>query len=505
MSNTQESWYVRDKKDRLVGPVPTEQILRAVEVGRLVEITLCRKKGASQWRPLAEVEPFSKALHAYAERTDLIHFNCDCGNTIVMARQFAGRRARCAVCQETVRIPVAPGDKRAADGHRWTWWRLARWGVVPVAACLVMVLGLVWIGWSADEPDGGVDDVTDARPVKPAQVSRSVPRPKSVRTEPARPSAPAGNRTERSQTTAAPKPGEFARFWSLPGMTHPETWGELYVKNETFQQVNFELRSYVDKNGRTRKRLFPWVWSFNPGERGFVESDGKRVVASHARYTYSTKDGDRHYKKKYQGSGRFTIVIRDRELKKPDGYTREQIPGLMERAQQGNADAQAELGRLYTLGRGVPKNYSEALRWYRASAQQGNSKGEYGVGVAYDFEYGVRRDPRKAFQWYEKAARKGHVNAMYNVGISYIQGSGVRQDRSAALRWFDKAAAAGDEGAAQAVRRIRRSRPTNRPCGWCYGDGLMPCPCCQSRGGGDPRCGCCRGGKTSCSQCGGRG
>lgn len=42
-------------------------------------------------------------------------------------------------------------------------------------------------------------------------------------------------------------------------------------------------------------------------------------------------------------------------------------------AQSGDAIAQSSLGLMYFHGRGVPQNYSEAMRWYRLAAAQGNA------------------------------------------------------------------------------------------------------------------------------------
>ena len=41
-------------------------------------------------------------------------------------------------------------------------------------------------------------------------------------------------------------------------------------------------------------------------------------------------------------------------------------------AKQGDADAQFNLGTMYEYGRGVPKNYKTAVKWYRLAAEQGN-------------------------------------------------------------------------------------------------------------------------------------
>jgi uncharacterized protein len=42
-------------------------------------------------------------------------------------------------------------------------------------------------------------------------------------------------------------------------------------------------------------------------------------------------------------------------------------------AAQGNAWAQAQLGQLYAVGRGVPQDYATARGWYEKAAAQGNA------------------------------------------------------------------------------------------------------------------------------------
>ena len=49
-------------------------------------------------------------------------------------------------------------------------------------------------------------------------------------------------------------------------------------------------------------------------------------------------------------------------------------------AQQGDADAQFELGRSYTIGRGVAEDDQEAVFWYRQAAEQGHVGGQFGRG-----------------------------------------------------------------------------------------------------------------------------
>lgn len=42
-------------------------------------------------------------------------------------------------------------------------------------------------------------------------------------------------------------------------------------------------------------------------------------------------------------------------------------------AKQGNADAQYKLGVMYSEGKGIPKDDSKAVYWYRKAAKQGDA------------------------------------------------------------------------------------------------------------------------------------
>ena len=53
-------------------------------------------------------------------------------------------------------------------------------------------------------------------------------------------------------------------------------------------------------------------------------------------------------------------------------------------AEQGNADAQGDLGLMYANGHGVPQNDKTAVKWYRLAAEQGHAYAQNGLGAMYD-------------------------------------------------------------------------------------------------------------------------
>ena len=53
-----------------------------------------------------------------------------------------------------------------------------------------------------------------------------------------------------------------------------------------------------------------------------------------------------------------------------------EVADLMKAAEAGNAQAQAELGRLYLGGRGVKQDYPTAAKWLQLAAEQGDSESQ---------------------------------------------------------------------------------------------------------------------------------
>ncbi len=76
-------------------------------------------------------------------------------------------------------------------------------------------------------------------------------------------------------------------------------------------------------------------------------------------------------------------------------------------AEQGHALAQSALGDMYCIGEGVPENYAEAVKWYRKAAEQGDAVGQYNLGMMYSLGSGVQKDMAQATKWIRKAAEQG--------------------------------------------------------------------------------------------------
>ena len=72
---------------------------------------------------------------------------------------------------------------------------------------------------------------------------------------------------------------------------------------------------------------------------------------------------------------------------------------------------------MYLNGWGVPEDDAEAVKWYRKAAEQGDADAQSNLGGMYANGWGVPEDDGEAVKWYRKAAEQGHASGQYNLGL----------------------------------------------------------------------------------------
>ena len=132
------------------------------------------------------------------------------------------------------------------------------------------------------------------------------------------------------------------------------------------------------------------------------------------------------------------LLVRDKIIVAEDSFEE-----TLELAQQGYAEAQSNLGRMYDNGRGVTQDYKQAVNWFKIAAEQGDAEVQNDLGLMYANGLGVDQDDKQAVNWYTKAAEQGHAKAQFNLGAMYDSGRGVIQDDKQAVIWYKKAAEQG--------------------------------------------------------------
>jgi TPR repeat protein len=95
---------------------------------------------------------------------------------------------------------------------------------------------------------------------------------------------------------------------------------------------------------------------------------------------------------------------------------------------------------MYAKGRGVPKDYAEAVKWYRKAAERGDAEAQRYLGSAYYTGSGVQKDDAEAMKWWRKSAEQGMAEAQYILGTQYVVGEVVPQDYVQAHKWLNLAA-----------------------------------------------------------------
>ncbi len=120
-------------------------------------------------------------------------------------------------------------------------------------------------------------------------------------------------------------------------------------------------------------------------------------------------------------------------------------------AEQGDVDAQIQLGDRYAKGIGVTEDLEQAFLWFRKAAEQDNALAQFVLGKSYAYGHGVPKDVAQAVVWFRKAADQGNVDAQTELGLIYVDCesiysdcAGVPKDIPQAVIWFRKAADQGD-------------------------------------------------------------
>lgn len=114
---------------------------------------------------------------------------------------------------------------------------------------------------------------------------------------------------------------------------------------------------------------------------------------------------------------------------------------LIKASENGDAVAQAVVGRLYYYGiKGMPEDPNQAFILFEKSATQGNAHGQYYLARAYFDGVGVSKNVERGMHWNEKLAKQGVAKAQLLMGRAYANGVSVPKNISEAYAWYFVAA-----------------------------------------------------------------
>jgi uncharacterized protein len=84
-----------------------------------------------------------------------------------------------------------------------------------------------------------------------------------------------------------------------------------------------------------------------------------------------------------------------------------ELDQLRQAAEQGDVQAQNELGGRYFIGKGVPMDPAEAAKWLKLAAEQGHDGAQAVLAGMYYNGNGVPKDRVMAHMWANLSASKG--------------------------------------------------------------------------------------------------
>ena len=129
------------------------------------------------------------------------------------------------------------------------------------------------------------------------------------------------------------------------------------------------------------------------------------------------------------------------------GTSSQNIAQLQASAENGDAEAMAELGECYYFGKGVKRDGSKAFMWLSKAADADCAKAFLCLGACYEYGSGTPQDLTKAFEAYSKGAELGDISSMYTLAGCWKNGIGTVKDMEKAVYWYRKAAELGNANA----------------------------------------------------------
>ena len=126
-------------------------------------------------------------------------------------------------------------------------------------------------------------------------------------------------------------------------------------------------------------------------------------------------------------------------------------------AEQGEAEAQNNIGFLYERGLGVLQDYEQAETWYMMASAQGLPSAKHNLAMLTYKGHINNKDWRKSVEWLREADEMEFSPSTYMLGVLYMRGEGIFRDREKAFELFLKAAKLGEVRAQYMVGYIYQS------------------------------------------------
>lgn len=126
----------------------------------------------------------------------------------------------------------------------------------------------------------------------------------------------------------------------------------------------------------------------------------------------------------------------------------------LERAEKGDAPAQALVAEILARGLGTPANAAGAAKWYQRAAEQGVPEAQFQYALILIDGRQVKKDEKKAQVLLQTAAEAGNALAQFNLAQLLIQQDPGEAGLARAVIYYQKAAETGLADAQYAMAQI---------------------------------------------------
>lgn len=121
------------------------------------------------------------------------------------------------------------------------------------------------------------------------------------------------------------------------------------------------------------------------------------------------------------------------------GHFESAVEIYIKAAEEGNAEAQFDIGYAYFNGEGIQRDYTSAAMWFKRAAKQNFAKAQYNLAYCYMNGRGVPRDYDKAFDYLKLSAENNYKRAQLTLADCYTKGVLVEQNDVLGKEWKEKA------------------------------------------------------------------
>ena len=135
---------------------------------------------------------------------------------------------------------------------------------------------------------------------------------------------------------------------------------------------------------------------------------------------------------------------------------------MLAAAKLGNSSAQINVGNYYDDGRGVQRNRSAALYWFKRAYRRKNSSAAHNIGCVW------RREgkPLRSLYWFSRAVKLGDEESNLDIGKHFLY---IKKNPRKAIVYFKRVKPTGwvtEAGVEEAARLLKEAKRRLGPRNW---------------------------------------